>query len=220
MSYILEALRKSQLEHARGRVPTLEVDQPSPGGAARRRWVPLLSAMAAGALLAAFGVQQFGEEPMAEPVAAAPSPADALPEKPRNPPPQPAPATVEVQAPAVSAPQPEPKPEPATTVMTPPTPLPAVAEPAAGETAKPEPAVALPTFAWHQMPQPLRDATGPLELNVHVYSDTPGRRFVFINNRRYREGETLREGPVLERVMPNGVALTFREQRFRIDVLR
>jgi general secretion pathway protein B len=53
-----------------------------------------------------------------------------------------------------------------------------------------------------------------LHLDVHVYATTPADRFVFINMRKYREGNTLQEGPVLERIRRDGVVLNYRGLRF------
>jgi general secretion pathway protein B len=54
----------------------------------------------------------------------------------------------------------------------------------------------------------------PLHLDIHVFSTNPGERFVFINNRKYVEGATLTEGPVLERIRTDGVVLNQRGFRF------
>ena len=35
---------------------------------------------------------------------------------------------------------------------------------------------------------------------VHVYSDTPSQRFIFVNNRRYGEGDNTQEGAHVERM--------------------
>lgn len=53
-----------------------------------------------------------------------------------------------------------------------------------------------------------------LHLDVHVYATRPAERFVYINMRKYREGATLAEGPVLERIRRDGVILDFRGLRF------
>lgn len=46
-----------------------------------------------------------------------------------------------------------------------------------------------------------------LHLDIHVYSDNPAERFVFINMKKYRENETLAEGPAVKRIAPEGVIL-------------
>ena len=39
-----------------------------------------------------------------------------------------------------------------------------------------------------------------LHLDIHVYDSNPTKRFVFVNMRKYLEGETLSEGPSVERI--------------------
>jgi general secretion pathway protein B len=53
-----------------------------------------------------------------------------------------------------------------------------------------------------------------LHLDIHVHSQNAAERFVFVNMRKYVEGETLREGPVVERITPEGVVLNQRGLRF------
>jgi general secretion pathway protein B len=48
-----------------------------------------------------------------------------------------------------------------------------------------------------------------LHLDVHVYATKPAERFVYINMRKYHEGATLQEGPVLERIRRDGVVLNY-----------
>lgn len=58
------------------------------------------------------------------------------------------------------------------------------------------------------------NALPDLHLDVHVYATKPAERFVYINMRKYREGNTLAEGPVLERIRRDGVVLDYRGLRF------
>ncbi|HWP95162.1 MAG TPA: general secretion pathway protein GspB [Gammaproteobacteria bacterium] len=53
-----------------------------------------------------------------------------------------------------------------------------------------------------------------LHLDVHAYADDPAQRFVFINLKRYREGETLSEGPRLLRILPDGVLLEYQGRTY------
>jgi general secretion pathway protein B len=53
-----------------------------------------------------------------------------------------------------------------------------------------------------------------LSLELHVYSDDPAGRFVIINGRRYREGATLNEGPVVESITAEGAVLDSQGTRF------
>jgi general secretion pathway protein B len=58
------------------------------------------------------------------------------------------------------------------------------------------------------------DALPELHLDVHVYATKPSERFVYVNMRKYHEGSTLTEGPVIERIRRDGVVLSYRGLRF------
>ena len=53
-----------------------------------------------------------------------------------------------------------------------------------------------------------------LHLDIHVYAAKPAERFVFINNQKYKEGKTLTEGPTIERITRDGVVLSYQSLRF------
>lgn len=53
-----------------------------------------------------------------------------------------------------------------------------------------------------------------LHLDIHVHSPLPAERFVFVNMRKYIEGQALSEGPLVERITPQGVVLNHRGLRF------
>lgn len=48
-----------------------------------------------------------------------------------------------------------------------------------------------------------------LNLDLHVYTSNPAERMVFINSHKYREGDTLAEGPVVQQITPRGVVLEY-----------
>jgi general secretion pathway protein B len=56
-----------------------------------------------------------------------------------------------------------------------------------------------------------------LNLDLHVYSTRPTERMVFVNSRKYREGDTLQEGPVVQTITPDGAILEFRGSRFLLS---
>jgi general secretion pathway protein B len=61
--------------------------------------------------------------------------------------------------------------------------------------------------------------TGPqalpeLHLDVHVYATRAADRFVYVNMRKYHEGGTLQEGPTVERIRRDGVVLSYGGLRF------
>jgi general secretion pathway protein B len=53
-----------------------------------------------------------------------------------------------------------------------------------------------------------------LRLDIHVYSTVPTERFVFVNMRKYLEGQTLNEGAVVERIRADGAVLNYQGTRF------
>jgi general secretion pathway protein B len=53
-----------------------------------------------------------------------------------------------------------------------------------------------------------------LHLDIHVFSPDPDDRFVFINMSKLREGATLSEGPVVREITPDGVVLRHEGQMF------
>ena len=70
------------------------------------------------------------------------------------------------------------------------------------------------------LPASARRGLPTLNLDIHIYSPDPQQRFVVINGRRYREGERLGEGLVLETVTGDGAILRQGNQRFRLSVRR
>lgn len=61
-----------------------------------------------------------------------------------------------------------------------------------------------------------RSGLARLSLDVHVFSPAPSERFVLINMEKYREGDTTREGLLVDRIVADGVILEGLGQRFRL----
>ena len=55
------------------------------------------------------------------------------------------------------------------------------------------------------MPPAFRARFPALTLQVHVYDEDPEKRWVMIDNRRYRESGTLENGPTIVEITPDGV---------------
>lgn len=53
-----------------------------------------------------------------------------------------------------------------------------------------------------------------MHLDIHVYSGQPADRFVFINMSKYKENATLSEGPSISEITPDGVVLDYRGTQF------
>jgi general secretion pathway protein B len=75
----------------------------------------------------------------------------------------------------------------------------------------PDDSVALPNVA---MLAAEGVAVPPLRLELHAFSAQPRARFVFINGRKYAEGDRLVEGPLLVAIEPTGAVLTHAGRRF------
>ena len=53
-----------------------------------------------------------------------------------------------------------------------------------------------------------------MKLDIHVYAANPAERFVFVNMRKYLEGQKLQEGPVVEKILDDSVVLNQNGLRF------
>ena len=53
-----------------------------------------------------------------------------------------------------------------------------------------------------------------LAIDLHIFTDDPARRAVFINGRRYTQGDAIVEGPRVEEITRDGAVLNYRGQRF------
>ena len=56
-----------------------------------------------------------------------------------------------------------------------------------------------------------------LRLDLHVYDADPAKRFVFINMRKLREGESSPEGVSVQSITQNGARLSYRGTQFTLD---
>jgi general secretion pathway protein B len=201
MSYILDALRKS--EQQRKLVRDLKLEQPASREAPppRRPWWPaafvLLVAGAAG--VGAY----LALQPKAPPPAAS--------------------ATVE----PASAPQPAPANPPLAPVVTPTGdsgPIrdlanqgqpPAQPVPAPLAAARAQPDTQTVPFL-REMPGEFARSVPELTVNIHVYAPDPAQRVLYINNRQVREGEAVADGVYVESIVADGVVLQRLGTRFKL----
>ncbi len=150
--------------------------------------------------------------PVATP-AAKPAPRAARPAAPSvTPAPRPAPkAAAVVTPPVVAAPPAAPAAPPAAPAAPPaaPTPPPAVA------TTPPTPAPAAPPPPGPAAP-PAVEAP-KIQIQVVLYSEVPAERLVFIDGRRYAEGDKVDPDTVVERITPQGAVIVRRGQSFTLN---
>lgn len=69
-----------------------------------------------------------------------------------------------------------------------------------------------------EMPEDYRSQFPVAALDVHVYDADPARRWVMIAGKRYREGETVASGPLIERIVENGVIFDYGGARVLMPV--
>ena len=67
-----------------------------------------------------------------------------------------------------------------------------------------------------QLPHEIRSLVPEVLLSVHVYAPEDSSRFVIINRKRYRQGDTVEGRIQLEAIIPTGVVLDFDGHRFKV----
>jgi general secretion pathway protein B len=70
---------------------------------------------------------------------------------------------------------------------------------------------------WFDLPQAFRNNLDLPRLDVHVYSENPQGRFIMVDLKKYREGQTLPNGMVLEEILPDGMVMSYQGERFRVN---
>lgn len=69
-----------------------------------------------------------------------------------------------------------------------------------------------------QEPPVPQEVFANLHLQVHVYSDVPAERRVFINNQKYVEGQRIDANLVVESITPDGVFVSYQGKRVLLRV--
>jgi general secretion pathway protein B len=212
MSFILDALKKSEIERQRQSMPGL-MDVPTSLRRGRLPlWAVLLGCLLAINILVLIFLLMRNGAPLASTAARHDTPlADA----------KPPPALDQHFSPLGAAPvyAPEIPVPPAEASLAPHAEAPRAAphslrrpDPVLSEQDAAENDEVLPTISEINLTGD--QALPELHLDVHVYATNPAERFVYINMRKYKEGNTLQEGPVLEKIRRDGVVLNFRGLRF------
>lgn len=211
MSYILDALRKSDRERLRGAAPTLLAAQAT---AVASRQPALLSYGFVALALVGAGVaigwlrpwQQEEAPPArrfaAEPLEPAPSP--------------PAPPELASKSePKARLPSAKPgAPRQAATEASRKAAAPALEQRANTGAAAPAPSA----VSMAELPLSIQQALPAMSITVHAYSAKPADRLVGINSRLLREGDEVASDLKLERITPEGMILNYRGYSFRRGV--
>lgn len=242
MSYILEALKKSQAERQLGELPTIHAPQVqlqgnSAASAARRTpaWLALggMSVVVAAALW--WWQPWLAAAPVLGPASAAVSaavPALAVAALPAavlsataalpaaSPSALPAPARAPTLAAIAPAPRVEPAPLPAPKREIALAPVPAPAPAPAAIAAAAPPAATLPVDeavpAMRDLPEPIQRQIPPIAIGGYIYSKNPSDRLLLIDKVLRHEGEELAPGLVLEKLQPKAAIFSFKGYRYRV----
>jgi general secretion pathway protein B len=67
-----------------------------------------------------------------------------------------------------------------------------------------------------QMPPDIQRAIPPMAVTIHVYSPQASQRILFINNREYHLGSLIEGGARVEAIVPDGVVLSYQGERFKL----
>jgi general secretion pathway protein B len=229
MSYILEALRKADQEREFGAVPGLatphETDRP---GTRSRRWPWVIAVLLSVnvVLVALLLVKRDAEAP--HPALAAPErqqtgaddPLVQALERTREDGTSPAPSSDRAapteNRPTFSTGELAASPRPVDSLI-----LEPLSQPEnAAETQVETVAAASDTQqlqSWYELPQDFRMRISLPRLDLHVYSDNPQNRFILVKLKKYHEGETLESGLVLEEILPDGMVMHYRGERFFVE---
>jgi general secretion pathway protein B len=209
MSFILDALRKSEHERQRSTLPGLsQVPLATPPARLPRWALVVIGVLAAGVLVLGGAWWQSTRAPT-ETTAAAPTierSVELPPPAATFTPPRLAPPAPSQSAPARPSVENDVAPSSQTALAT-----------AAGTEAAESSFAA--TADQPALPSPAALAAEgiaipTLRLELHAFSTQPRDRFVFINGRKYVEGDRLAEGPQLVAIEPTGAVLSQYGQRF------
>ncbi len=236
MSFILDALRKSEAARRRSETPDLFAAMPATPEPLRARpnWpLWLLGAVAAISLLVVLWLlaQRAPEAATVSPAVDASMETAAMddaavtapaPESITEPtPPQVRPPVDQAPAPAAAATSPSAAtPPPATPPPSPPREPPAPT-PEVAPAAAPILPLALPStgsvVSLADLDPATRKLLPPLKLSMHLWNETPAQRFVILDGQRLREGDLLGE-LVIERITRDGAVLAWRGGQLRIEL--
>ena len=243
MSYILDALRKSDQQRQRGAAPTLLT--PRVNAVESRQPAFFLHGSLAAVLISAGIIIGWlhpwaSEEPVPVPVPFANTPLDSRqPGKVIPPPPvlaeaagnrdpqlpaQKSTSTAQLRSAPTSAATKPGTPALADTQAprTPPKPAGTAAKevttsvPGIGVTAQAKSAADQRVIGMSELPVPVQQEIPRMSVALHAYSSNPSGRLVVINDRSLHEGAQVGPNLRLEEITPDGMILTFKEYRFHL----
>jgi general secretion pathway protein B len=73
-------------------------------------------------------------------------------------------------------------------------------------------------YSLNELPSSVRQKLPDFSLSVFLYADEPDARMVRVNGNRMKEGQYLTTGLKLEEIIPDGVIFSYMHYRFRIGI--
>ena len=213
MSYILDALRKSDQQRQRGAVPTLRT-APAVALAPKQPAYLLYALLAAILLGSGIGIgwwRPWQPEQAGAPQVVAAKPAESSPRETAPVPSEIARDPMPVLQPRDSVPASQFAPAPAA-AKTAPVDAPPPERPV--DSAAREQKV----MALAELPASLQSQIPKITITVHAYSAKPAERLVGINDRLLREGDSLEPDLRVEQITPDGMNLSYKGTHFRHGV--
>jgi general secretion pathway protein B len=204
MSFILDALKKSESERQRKGTPGIADLPQGNRGSGNSRWLWIIGVLLVINLAVLIVLANRPDTPAAAPVPGAnlAPPESSKPVQPSTQTFSEIVAEVKRDQPAVNITPEAKEPEPIAKVEPQPVPTTSSTRVVDGP----------PSFAELRADGSLN--VPDLHLDIHVFSTAPSDRFVFINMNRYKEGATLDEGPRVAEITPEGVILEYTGMNF------
>ncbi|HQW19343.1 MAG TPA: general secretion pathway protein GspB [Rhodocyclaceae bacterium] len=233
MSFILDALRKSDQQRQRSMTPSLMI-APAPVETPRQSaflWYGLLAAILIGAGILLGMMHRWQEEPSIPAISANPSEADrpivpgsntftstpaplAIAPAPANKSGNSSPSSLTLrQSASVSAT--DPTSQQATVSASSTMAVPVAVHKELPHTTSTEVGQESPATSVMDLPSALQQEIPKLVILIHAYSDTPKSRFILINDRKWHEEDYPAAGLKLEQITPDGVIFSYKGYRFR-----
>lgn len=205
MSFILDALKKSETERQQQTGGEFSSVPTSPGNSQSFKWLWILGLLLLVNIAVLLGILlrpgPAAEAPPQDPAPAEPAqaePAQVAATRPREPSFEEQIASARQQAATPPADEPAPVAQPAA--------QPVVAQAAPASKPRLKTIDELRLDGTLQLPE--------LHIDIHVFADEPAERFVFINMKKHRENSQLAEGPVVREITEQGVILEHRGSTF------
>lgn len=203
MSYILDALKKSERERSLGHVPTLNTVYSYPQSSANRRWLWLVVALFIILILigvAIYGAMFWSQDGVFQSAGEKSQTASAGVRR-----------AVDPKKPAAAAVT-----KPAVTIVD--TPQAEVDAPAPGKPSISRSAATVRTSRSYpninDLEDGMRQRLSDIVINAVSYSEQPSRRFVMINQKIYRQGQSVNGQLSVVEVRPQGAILRFQGREF------